>query len=84
MTNNPLYKNVIFNHFLLSIWEDEFISLKIMNHIVLCDPNCHKQEGYIMDLTNDNLENNMDAIITNSKVERIKYIADIFLVILRI
>lgn len=82
MTNNSLYNNVIFNYFLLSIWEDEFVSLRIMNRIVLCNPNSHKQEGHIIDLTNSNLVNNMDTNITNSKVEKIKYIANMFLIIL--
>lgn len=49
--------------------------------MVLCDLDSHEREDYITDFTDGNLKNDLNTAIT---IKIIKYIADEFIVTLRI
>lgn len=69
ITNNPLYKNIEINHWLLTTWDDKFISSDIIDIIVDCNSDQHKQEGYAIDFCNGNFENNLDTAISYVGIE---------------
>ena len=70
MANNLLYENIEINQYLLKTWEDEFILFGIMNSIVHCNSNQHECKGYLTDLCDGNSENNLDAAIASTGIER--------------
>ncbi len=69
IANNPLYKNIGINHWLLETWDDKFISFGIMDTMVHCDSAQHEQQGYITDFCDRNFENNLDVAIASAGIE---------------
>ncbi len=70
VANNPLYENIQINHYLLKTWEDEFIPSGIVDNIVHCNADQHEREGYVTDLNDGNFENDLDAAIVGTGIER--------------
>ncbi len=69
IANNPLYKNIGINYRLLETWDNKFIPSDIMDTMVHCDSNQHKQQGYTTDLCNGNFENELDAFIASIRIK---------------
>ncbi len=63
--NNILYKDVIINHKEMANWEDEFVPRSVKDNIVLSSSDHFKHKGYTHDLSEDNLENDMHAAISD-------------------
>ena len=63
--NNILYKDVIINHEEMANWKDEFIPKSVKSNIVLSPSDYFKHKGYMHDLNQDNLQNNMHATISH-------------------
>lgn len=63
--NNILYKDVVINHEEMARWEHEFVPRSVKNNIVLSLSDYSKHQGYTHDLSNDSLENNMHAAISD-------------------
>ncbi len=63
--NNILYKDVIINYEEMANWEDEFVPRSVEDNIVLSPSDHSEYEGYTHDLSEDNLENNMHAAISD-------------------
>ncbi len=63
--NNILYKDVIINHEEMANWEDEFVPKSVEDNIVLSPSDHSEYEGYTHDLSEDNLENDMHAVISD-------------------
>ena len=64
--NNILYKDVVINHEEMANWEDEFVPRSVEDHIVLSPSDHSEHQGYTHDLSEDNLENDMHAAISDS------------------
>ncbi len=60
--NNILYKDVIINYEEMANWKDEF---NFKDNIVLSPSDHSKHKGYTHDFSEDNLENNMHAAISD-------------------
>ncbi len=70
MANNPLYENIQINYRLLETWKDQFILSDIMDNIVHYNANHHECEGYATDLKDGNFENDLDAAIAGTGIEK--------------
>ena len=64
--NNILYKDVVINHEEMANWEDEFVPRSVEDNIVLSPSDHSEHQGYTHDLSEDNLENDMHAAISDS------------------
>ncbi len=62
-TNNPLYRNVVINHDMLSGMPHEFIPEDISSRVVIMENDISKREGYGVDLSKNNDENDLHHII---------------------
>ncbi len=71
MVNNPLYKNIQINHRLLDILEDKFIPSEIIDNIVHYNTDQHECQSYATDLNNSNFENNLNATIVSTGIEKV-------------
>lgn len=58
------------NYCLLNTWDDEFIPSSITNSIVNCDSDHHKCLGYIANIGEDNLENDLHVAIADTGIEK--------------
>lgn len=63
--NNILYKGVIINYKEIANWEDKFIPRFIEDNTVLSPSNHFKYKGYIYDLSENNLENDIHVTISD-------------------
>ncbi len=62
--NNIFYKDVIINHKEMTNWEDGFVPKSVKDNIILSPSDHSEHEGYMHDLSEDNLENDIHAAIS--------------------
>lgn len=55
---------------MLEIWKDKFISFNIINNIIHWNSIKHKHENYTTDLNDGNFENNCNAAIASTSIEK--------------
>ncbi len=70
-TNNPLYQNVIINHDILSSMLDEFIPGDDSSRVVIIENDISKREGYGVDLSKNNDENDLHYAIGSAGINEL-------------
>lgn len=60
-----MYKNIIIHFKLIANWEHKFVPKSLKDNIILSPSDYFKYKGFIYNLNQDNLENNIYIIISN-------------------
>lgn len=70
MDKNSVYKDIEINHYLLNIWDNEFISSGITHNLVNCNSDHYKRLDYTADICENNHKKYFYTAIIDIRIEK--------------